>query len=316
MVGTEQAHTDNNWRFGISNLSLPRPLLLLGGIRATRNYLRSAGLQDGLKWIPTTRTRLYAEIRAQAARGDFQNNKSGWWLIHALEQSYSQPWSNIRTAQQIGERALMPPVRDSLIPLRSMQGWLGEERLYATLYTEALRKNESYNDRNAPFIRGQVISPDLAYKRDYSTMGGLVQGLYQHGIDFLSFSNIHSVRSAQDKPNLYLEPYSHWLPGLLRDRKVGEISLSFARGDLKPRQSTAIGTSYDQLREILSGNPNEERLGDLPEQLRIIRTETPPDAKPFITLGATATNIQQANPLLQPVAGHRLLVQFVAERLS
>lgn len=303
------------WQMGIDNLSLPPQLALTGSAAETREYLHRAGMQQGLDWLPTPRTRLFFDIGSQAVRGTFQNEEQDWSLIGSMKQSFSQRVPRIRNVRQVGERLLMPPVRSSLLTMQRMQTWVGRT-LPADLYTEALKPGEVYNDANAPFSRGQIISPDLAYKRGYDTMDALTDDLHRKGIDHFTFDTVHSIRQAQDNPDTYLQPWREWLPGLLRSGKIGQLSVSFARGDLKPRHSAAIGKSYDQLSEILSGDPNDAHLGDLPAQLNMIRDMTPADALPLVTIHAGATSIENARPGLKPVEGHRLLAGFVADRLG
>lgn len=303
------------WRIGIDNLSLPPSLLFAGGISEVRDYLHRAGLQQGLDWLPVNRSRLYPEIGLRAMCGNFENEQGAWRLIGSMKQSFSQKIPNIRTVQQVGERVAMPPVRASLQSMRRMQAHVGE-RLYANLYTEALQPGEVYDDTNAPFKRAQIISPDLAYKCGYHTIGDMVDGLHQKGIEQFTFDTVHSVREAQDCHDYYLQPWQEWLPDMLRQQKIGQISVSFARGDLKPHRSTAIKTSYDQLKEILSGDPRDTRLGTLPDQLATLQDNITADTQPLVSIHASAKSIQDAHPSLTPHEGHRLLATFVADRLG
>jgi hypothetical protein len=263
---------------------------------------------------------LYAEIGLLSLRGGFQNEEDGWQLIGGMQQSFSQKLSNIKTAQQVGERLLMPPVRASLRVLRRMQELADDGPLYTKLYTEELRPSETYNDRNAPFVRAQTISPDLAYKLGYDNISELVSGIQARGIDLLTFSTVHSIRPAQDSPSEYLESWQGWLPRLIAEGKIGEIAVSFGRKDLKPRDNAILGATFDQAREILSGNPDDSRLGELPTMLSAVRTATQqlPEADlPRITLHAPISAMEGVAPArMTPYEMHRTLGEFVADRLD
>jgi hypothetical protein len=307
------------WQIALSNLSLPLETMLLGGIQQTRDYLRAAGTQGGLFWAPTTRSRLFAEVCFEDWQETFQNESGGVHLFAGLESSHSQPLTQVRTTQQVREWLLMPQVYKTLLPLRRVQEAIGEgedDRLLASLYVEALGPREKYDDENAPFRRALTISPDLAYKKGFSNVAELVAAAKSKGIGQFIFSTLHSVRPAQDDPHMRLDPWQDWLPQLIRNRELAGVAVSFGRNDLKP-PSAAMGATFDQMHEILSDEPDDERLGELPIMLQTIQSETadmPGSPKPLVILRAGATVLKEAG--WEPAQGQHRLADFVVKRLS
>lgn len=330
MATSEAPNTE--WQMTLSNLSLPADMLLFGSAQQTRDYLQEAGTPDGLFWLPTTRSLLYRRVWWEDKRGTFQNEVDGVRLFGGLQSSYAQPlvhkpelphprpidYLRIRTVQQVQERALMPQVYRTLPPLRFIQHIVGEgeeNKLLASLYLEALGADGTYNEHNAPFRRALTISPDLAYKKGFSSVAELVTAAQAHGIGHFIFSTLHSVRPAQDDPNVRLEPWQEWLPELIRNKQLAGVAVSFGRRDLKP-PSAALGGTFDQMHEVLRGDPQADRLGDLPLMLEAIRSEVGNNdvPKPLVILHAGAAALKSFG--WKPQTGQQRLADFVKSRLG
>jgi hypothetical protein len=309
----------------LNNFSVPIGLLAGGSIPDFRSYARAARMGDGLDWTMVTRARLPVEIGLQALGREFPNvDENGVPLISGLQQSFAPPLHRVNTRQRVAERLLMPSARGSLGPMRRLQRRLvgDDDKLPGRLYTEALRPGERYTDHNAPFRRSQTISPDLVHALGIESVGALVAEARQLGIQRFGFST-ESARAAQESPSVRLEPWRQWLPQLLAAGLIDSLRVSFVRQDLKPQDDPALRASFDQAREILSGDPreDEEHMGDLPAMLATVRAGMA--ARPHNTprlrviLHAQEARLAEVAPENMGSAERiRALGEYVADRLG